>query len=119
MQAMNRGGAAYLKRSGPALDKETVLGLALRLGCPRDNPAVTASFGNILMQSMDSIEKTIHNQQRQLRIYQDACNQLIRCLITAGAEPRNKVCHQKEISIAIMRRSSYGLLCFSGDAMDH
>ena len=90
MQAMNRGGS-YLKRSGPALDKETVLGLVLRLGCPRDNPAVTAPFGNILMQSMDSVEKTIHSQQRQLRIYQDACNQLIRCLITAGAEPRSKV----------------------------
>lgn len=93
MQAMNRGGGSYLKRSGPALDKETVLGLVLRLGCPRDNPSVTAPFGNILMQSMDSIEKTIHSQQRQLRIYQDACNQLIRCLITAGAEPRNKVCY--------------------------
>lgn len=91
MQAMNRNGGGYLKRSGPALDKETVLGLVLRLGCPRDNPAVTSVFGNLLMQSLDSIEKNIHSQQRQLRVYQDACNQLIRCLITAGAESRNTV----------------------------
>ena len=91
MQAMNRQGGGYLKRSGPALEKDTVLGLALRLGCPRDNPAVTSAFGNLLMQSLDSIEKTIQTQRRQLKVYQDTLNQLIRCLITAGADARGKV----------------------------
>ena len=92
MQAMNRGGGGgYLKRSGPALEKETLLGLVMRLGCPRDNPAVASAFGNIMMQSADSINKTIRSHQRQLRVYQDYVNQLIRCLITAGAESRNQV----------------------------
>lgn len=92
MQAMNRGGSGYLKRSGPALDKETLLGLVMRLGFPRDNPLVTSSFGNIMNQSMDSVDKIVLSHQRQLRIYQDTVNQLIRFLITAGAESRNQVC---------------------------
>jgi len=92
MQAMNRGGSGYLKRSGPALEKETLLGLVMRLGCPRDNPAVASSFGNIMNQSFDSAEKTVQSHQRQLRVYQDTINQLIRCLITAGADSRNQVC---------------------------
>jgi hypothetical protein len=81
-----------MKRSGPALDKETLLGLVMRLGYPRDNPAVTSSFGNIMNQSMDSVDKIVHSHQRQLRTYQDTINQLIRCLITAGADARNQVC---------------------------
>lgn len=92
MQAMNRGAnTGYLKRSGPALDKETLLGLVMRLGCPRDSPAVASSFGNILNQSVDSVDKIVQSHQRQLRVYQDTVNQLIRCLITAGADSRYQV----------------------------
>lgn len=123
MRSINRGGGGYLKRSGPALDQETLLGLVLRLGCPRDDPAVTSAFGNILMQSVDSIEKTVHSQQRQLRIYQDACYQLIRCLITAEAESRSKVCREECYSYHcdfVFACDLHRSLCFCalGDAMD-
>jgi hypothetical protein len=112
MQAMNRDGGGYLKRSGPALDKETVLGLVLRLGCPRDNPAVTSVFGNLLMQSLDSIEKNTHSQQRQLRIYQDACNQLIRSLITAGGESRSMVRNERLFLLPLCFILLTGCSCF-------
>ena len=89
MQAM-RNNPGYLKRSGPGLEKETVLGLVLRLGCPRDSQTVTSAFPSTIA-SADSVEKAINMQRRQLAVYQGACNQLLRALVTAGAGPRTKV----------------------------
>jgi Ubiquitin elongating factor core len=88
MQAMNR--EDYLKRSGPALEKDTILGLVLRIGCPRDHPSTTGSFPNVLA-TKDSVEKTIDHMRRQLTAYQGTCNTLIRALVTAGADARQKV----------------------------
>jgi hypothetical protein len=91
MQAMGRPNmTGYLKRSGPALEKDTILGRVLRLGCPRDSPSVTSAFP-IVMASVDSIEKASAHQRRQLVVYQDTCNQLVRALVTAGADARNQV----------------------------
>jgi hypothetical protein len=93
MQSMNRNGnndAGYLRRSGPALEKETILGLVLRIGCPRDSSAVTSGFPGV-MASMDSVEKAADSQRRQLKVYQDTCNNFMRSLVTAGAEARTQV----------------------------
>mmetsp|Transcript_15642 Transcript_15642/g.35869 ORF Transcript_15642/g.35869 Transcript_15642/m.35869 type:complete len:775 (+) Transcript_15642:1-2325(+) len=90
MQAMNRNNTGYLKRSGPALEKETILGLVLRLGCPREHPSVTSAFPSVIA-SLDSVEKAADHQRRQLMVYQEACNQFIRSLVTAGADARKKV----------------------------
>lgn len=91
MQSMNRNGAGgYLKRSGPALEKETILGLVLRIGCPRESQAVAAGFPGV-MASMDSVEKAADSQRRQLKVYQDTCNTFMRSLVTAGAEARGQV----------------------------
>ena len=90
MQAMGRNTTGYLKRSGPALEKDTILGLVLRLGCPRDSPSVTSAFPTV-MASVDSIEKACDHQRRQLDVYHDTCNQLVRALVTAGADARNQV----------------------------
>lgn len=90
MQAMGRNSQGYLKRSGPALEKETIMGLILRLGCPRDDPSVTAAFPNV-MANLDSVEKTADHQRRQLIVYQDTCNNLIRSLVTAGPAARQRV----------------------------
>ncbi|CAB9526533.1 conjugation factor E4 [Seminavis robusta] len=73
------GNRSYLRRSGPALDKETILGLCLRPGIPKINPA----FSNVRM-SMDSVERTTSSQRRQLRVHQEACNQLVMKLVRAG-----------------------------------
>lgn len=89
MQSM-RNNAGYRKRSGPGLERETILGLVLRLGCPRDNQAVTGAFPNV-MASLDSVEKTAGSLRRQLVVYQGACNQLLRSLVTAGADARKQV----------------------------
>lgn len=90
MQSMNRGGDGYFKRSGPALEKDTILGLVLRLGCPRDHPTVTAGFPNV-MATKDAVEKALSVQRRQLTAYQVSCNNLIRALVTAGADAREQV----------------------------
>ena len=90
MQSMNRGGGGYFKRSGPALEKDTILGLVLRLGCPRDHPAVAAGFPNV-MATKDSVEKALNLQRRQLTAYQVSCNNFIRALITAGPDARQQV----------------------------
>jgi len=91
MQAMNRNqGQGYLKRSGPALEKDTILGQVLRLGCPRDHPSVTSGFPSV-MASLDSVEKAADQQRRQLRVYQDTANNLMRSLVTAGPDARQQV----------------------------
>jgi len=77
---------SYLRRSGPALDKETILGLCLRPGIPKINPA----FSSVRM-SMDSVERTTSSQRQQLRVHQEACKQLVMAMIKAGPESRSKV----------------------------
>lgn len=79
----------YQKRSGPALEKQTLLGLCLRISSPKNNPAFSPT--SILRQSLDSVERTTNQQRQQLRMYQEACNQLIRALIKGGAVARGKV----------------------------
>eukprot|EP00934_Nitzschia_sp_Nitz4_P005540 Nitzschia sp. Nitz4//scaffold118_size93875//62307//65704//NITZ4_004793-RA/size93875-augustus-gene-0.86-mRNA-1//1//CDS//3329533739//5530//frame0 len=79
----------YLKRSGPALEKDTLLGLVLRISTPKSNPAFSTS--GILRQSADAVER-INSQQRQtLRLYQNTCHQLIMALIKGGPDARGKV----------------------------
>jgi hypothetical protein len=81
----------YLRRSGPALDKETILGNCLKVGIPKmSNPAFNPS--SILRQTLDSVERTSNSQRQQLRVYQDACHQLIMQLIKASPDARSKVC---------------------------
>lgn len=79
----------YLKRSGPAIEKDTLLGLALRIGVPKNNAAFSPS--SILRQSLDSVERATSQQRSQLRVHQEACNQLIVALVKAGPEARSSV----------------------------
>lgn len=72
----------YLRRSGPALDKETILGLVLRLGIPKNNPSFSPT--SILRQSLDTVERINSQQRQQLRVHQDASSQLILALVKAG-----------------------------------
>lgn len=90
MQAMNRsGGGDHLKRSGPALEKDTLLGLVLRLGCQKDNQSVMQSFPNMTTASRASVDKTTDGMRRQLRVHQEMCNSFIRTIVTAGPEARD------------------------------
>lgn len=79
----------YLKRSGTAVEKQTILGACLRISSPKNNPAFSAE--SILRQSLDSVERASNTQRRSLKLYQDNFNSLIMALIKAGAEARGKV----------------------------
>lgn len=79
----------YRRRSGPALDKNTILGAAMRIGLPKANPA----FGptTILHQSHDSVERTLTSHRLQLRNHQQAVFNWILALIKGGTEARDQV----------------------------
>jgi len=79
----------YLKRSGPAVEKQTLVGACLKVSTPKNNP--TFSPTSILRQSLDSVERATNQQRRQLRNYQEACNLFIMGLIKGGPEAREKV----------------------------
>lgn len=83
-------GPSYQKRSGPALEKRTLLGLALRGGVPlKSNPAFHPA--SILRMTMDSTERAMSGQRSQLKILQEACSQLVMNMIKAGPDSRGRV----------------------------
>ena len=89
MRMLTGGERPYQKRSGPGLEKQTLLGLCLRIATPKNNPAFSPS--SILRQGLDSVERTTNHQRQQLRVYQEQCNQLIMALIKAGPDARGQV----------------------------
>jgi ubiquitin conjugation factor E4 B len=90
---MLAGGAGhtppYLKRSGPGIEKDTLLGLVLRIGVPKNNASFSPT--SILRQSLSAVEQATAQQRRQLKTHQNACNQLIVNLIKAGKDARANV----------------------------
>jgi hypothetical protein len=79
----------YQRRSGPGVEKQTLLGACLRVSSPKNNQAFSPT--SILRQSLDNVERATNQQRRQLRVYQEGCNQLIMGLIKAGPDARGKV----------------------------
>ncbi len=92
MIAMSGGNQKYLRRSGPGLEKETLLGLVMRLGTPMDNSSITSQFQNPARRNRSDIKKTTDNLRRQLKSYQDTVYSLVKALITAGEAARTPVC---------------------------
>ena len=74
----------YLKRSGPALEKHTLLGLALRLGLPPDNSTVNDHFRNATHKTMSDLRKTTADLRQTLLQYHTACHALIKSLVVGG-----------------------------------
>ncbi len=91
MTSMAQGRQSYLRRSGPALEKETLLGLVLRIGTPMDNKAVSSQFQGVARRSRSDVKNITDGLRRQLRIYQDAVHNFVRSLITSGEEARKPV----------------------------
>jgi ubiquitin conjugation factor E4 B len=83
------GNRPYMKRSGPGLEKETLLGLILRVGAPKNNTAFSPS--SVLRQSLVSMENTNTTQRSQLRAHQEACKNLVLNLVKSGASARSQV----------------------------
>ena len=83
--------AGYLRRSGPALEKETVLGLVLRLGLPAEHPSVSSSFSNAASRTKKDVGQSVDGMRRQLELYQNKCNELVKQLVIAGEASRKMV----------------------------
>jgi hypothetical protein len=77
--------------AGPALEKDTCLGVILKVGLPMDNPTVFSSFRNAATKTMADISKTNDGLRKQLILYQEAVHSLIRTWITAGEDCRKQV----------------------------
>ena len=82
-------GGGYLRRSGPALEKDTILGLVLRLGFPHD--IVAPSFSNAATRSRRDVSNITNGFRRQLEGYQAKCNDLVKQLVVTGEESRKQV----------------------------
>jgi ubiquitin conjugation factor E4 B len=78
-QLLTNPSPPYRKRSGPALDRETIFGLALRLDIPRNNPAF--SHTTVLHQTANAVESAQAVQRQQLRVHQEACYQFLTTLV--------------------------------------
>jgi len=91
MQSLSQNRNGYLRRSGPALEKETVLGLVMRLGLPMDNPSVSGPFANAAGRTLSDVNKSIDGMRRQWKVYLDGVYAFVRGLVTAGAQARNQV----------------------------
>ena len=99
MQSISNPGAtaAYLRRSGPALERDTLLGLVLRLGLPSENPALMSAFSNPASRTKKDVSQIIEGFRRQLELYQSKCNELVKALVLAGGETRKRVSCANEV----------------------
>lgn len=98
MAAATSGGGrysmrSYAKRSGPALERHTVLGIVLRLGLPPEDPDVHDSFRSVASRRATRADVTksttlLRNQQRH---YLDQCRSLIQALVTSSESSRSQL----------------------------
>lgn len=82
-QLLAGGQNAYKKRSGKALELQTIIGIVLRLGAPKTNQAFSPQ--SILTQSQDSVERTTSQQRSHLHLHQEACTQFIKAMLKGGS----------------------------------
>merc|ERR1739848_635854 len=78
----------YLGRSGPALEKNTLLGLILKLGLPMDSPTVISSFQNAATRTVSDINKITDDLRSQLLVYRNAVHAFVSSLVISGEETR-------------------------------
>ena len=91
MQALNRGITGYQKRSGPALEKHTILGQVLKLGLPMESASVVQPFQNAATKTVNHIQKVTDGMRRQLKMYQDESFALVKSLVGAGPQAKDRV----------------------------
>ena len=89
MSNANRSG--YIHRSGPGIEKQTILGMVMRQGVPESHPSVNSSFSNAASRTKKDINKNIEGYRRQLENYQTKCNELVFQLLIAGEDARQVV----------------------------
>ena len=83
--AASAAGGSYLKRTGPAIEKEALLGSVLKFGLPMENTNVTSNFSNAATKTLKDVNRRVDNIRQQLRFYQDTLNALFKLLVTSEA----------------------------------
>ncbi|KAL3792867.1 hypothetical protein HJC23_004792 [Cyclotella cryptica] len=92
MQRMsNNSRTGYIHRSGPGIEKQTILGMVLRQGLPESNPSVSASFSNAATRTKKDVNQSVERYRRALEFYQNKCNELVKQLVIAGEDARKMV----------------------------
>ncbi|KAL7517620.1 hypothetical protein ACHAWX_002527 [Stephanocyclus meneghinianus] len=92
MQRMsNNIRTGYIYRSGPGIEKQTILGMVLRQGLPESHPSVGASFSNAATRTKKDVNQNVETYRRALEFYQNKCNELVKQLVIAGEDARKMV----------------------------
>ncbi|GAX22651.1 ubiquitin conjugation factor E4 B [Fistulifera solaris] len=89
LQMLGGADRPYQKRSGPALEKNTILGLVLRVGLPKNNTSFSPT--SVLRQSVDTVNKTFRQQRQHLRVQQEAAYSFVLNLIKGGPNAKSNV----------------------------
>ena len=77
----------YIKRSGPGLERHTVLGQCLKLGAPcRSNAAFSPDPAVLWHQTPAAVAAATHTQRQSLQHYQAECYQLVRNLLKTNGK---------------------------------
>jgi hypothetical protein len=111
MAAMTQGARrGYAKRSGPALELNTVLGRAMRMGVPADDANVVGAFANMGSRSKKDSDHATGGLRSQLGVYQTALNALVKvrsdsdvCLVLFCLFGITWVCFEAFLSLHLVR----------------
>lgn len=88
MMTISNSKSDYLGRSGPALEKNTLLGLILKIGLPVDSPTLTSAFENAATMTVVDVNKITDCMRSQLRVYKNAILEFVNSLVISSAEIR-------------------------------
>lgn len=91
MQQHQRTKKPYKKRSGVFVERDTLLGLVLRVSTPREDMTGPFKPSNVFRMSPSSVEGHANQQRNQLKVYQNACQQLITNLLKGGPVAREPI----------------------------
>jgi Ubiquitin elongating factor core len=74
----------YAARSGPGLEKSTLLGLMLRVGAPKSGNNPPFAPHAVMRQPQATSEAIMRSQRQQLTLHQEACFQFTKAFLKSG-----------------------------------
>ena len=80
---------AYLRRSGPALEKDTILGRLLAVGLPVRDAKVTGQFANAARRTMQDVNSVKEGLRKTNMVHLELSTQIVKALLKGGKESRN------------------------------
>lgn len=87
LQALNGGrNVSYIKRSGPGIEKHTILGQMMRVGLPTEHQTVVGPFQQAVTKTTRQISQSTDQMRNSHKQYRDAIHILFKALLKAGAK---------------------------------